>query len=1345
MNPGVWVAGGGGDGGGGSGGAGKGKGDKAGAGAGSGDEGAQGGAQNAGACGQGSGGGCPNPKHGGGGGTQAGHPIDPVTGRVYTLAVVDLALPGAFPFTVSRAYSTEHCRLDVGLGYGWNHSLGWQLLELRSKKIRIITENAQRCEINRPELDQSIKCALGTLHRTKDAYFLTPSDGITRIFEAVHAVRRTYRLSRMVDRNGNQARLFYANDTGPLETINDSVGRLLRVLRHPSGLIAAFEVRNASEGNAWTSFRTYEYDSARNLTAATDALGQTTRYAYDEAHRLIREEWPTGLQVHYRYDRSGRCFETWCTDPNENLLLAPDVPAYLADGAPAKGFMHVRVEYYGGDCNVFTSRAMRNVSGNPFGKADQISWAGHLHENKFDEVGELIGYKDGLGREWAMGNSLGAYRVVNPLGQSTLYRYNGNGDVVATQTPDGQTTEHRRDSQGNLTRLVDGLGEVASFGYDNRGCLVSAETADGARTQMEYDALCNRVQIIEPDGAARRLKYDFLGRLIQMTDAKGGVHRWTYDAMGRQTEYCSPLGARTLSYYDAMGRFAGRRNADGLWFRLHYAGLNEVVAVERSDGSCVRYAYDRELAMVQITNEQGDVHTMERDLEGRIRKERTFDGRNLVYRNDEAGRLARVDFGNNEFSDIEYDVLDRIVGRTYSDGTFHKLEYDERGRVQLFETDEVRTRYGYDLRGRCIREESELRSDADSASVLDHHYDTGMRRIRSDLWRGWQFSTPRDPCGRTTCLSIQESKAQPKNLAAFSWDATGSEMLRRFSNTAGVVSQRDADGNVTSSAVLGKASELTRPGEPVWVGAQQGAETLRLDYQWSPAGELKALADRDRGVQHFTYDGRARIAARHHPLTGETERYSLSARGDLMTIAGRSQVHGQGGRLVESAGTKLEYDDRGRLKQKTAANGTTTYEWGVRGFLNAVNQPDGSRVEFVYDGFARRLEKRVFGSAQLVRHRYRWDSENLIEELIESRPRSDQAAPFAFMERRRYAYIPESPVPVAQAVDTPSGVGTWMYLVHRDGAPIPLALVDGDGRVEQSFEHEAYGRVTEGDPMAALSRFPGHWYEPETGLHYNRWRYFDPETGTYLSPEPLGLEGGTETYSYVMGRPLSLVDPDGLKGCTVKLYDGSGKEIGSGESGSSTPLHPAVAAALPVANAREVGPGGATDASSCAEPAALSKYLKKWQDDNGGASCDPGTLQGRQNLHRALSGIGSISSKMGSTPMAACPNCSQTLSRLWALAEPPLPSPIMQPGQAASRDTTQIPGGYQNPQTGRTIPKDGKPPVVLSPSPLSQQMNSPSMKAANQAEYLKAGGTGSVAGLNPGVFDDSSGKWAPRP
>lgn len=298
---------------------------------------------------------------------------------------------------------------------------------------------------------------------------------------------------------------------------------------------------------------------------------------------------------------------------------------------------------------------------------------------------------------------------------------------------------------------------------------------------------------------------------------------------------------------------------------------------------------------------------------------------------------------------IANDDLDRVVGRIFSDDTFHKLEYDERGRIVLLETEAVRTRYTYDARGRCIREDTEFVDDPSSATAIAYLYDLGLLRI--------------------------------------------------------------------------------------------GTSAL-----------------------------------------------SLSPRGDVRSIHGRVQSHLKGGRLVRADGVSLTYDSRGRLVKKVDRTEETTYEWSVLGLLAGVKLPDSTRLEFVYDGFARRLEKRVLRQNEVVRHRYRWDADDLLEETVERRTtNTDAETPFTLVERRRYACAPGVPMPIAQAVDTEVGPGAWRYFVHRDGAPVPVALVRADGAVDEVFETEAYGRAIAGDVGTTRTRFPGHWYDQETRLHYNRW------------------------------------------------------------------------------------------------------------------------------------------------------------------------------------------------------------------------------------------------------------------
>ncbi|MCU0686546.1 MAG: DUF6531 domain-containing protein, partial [Polyangiaceae bacterium] len=396
MNPGTFVMGGGGAGGG-KGGRRGGRGGKGGGKGGDGQgEGASGGGKNAGACGPGSGGGCPNPSHGKAGGTSAGDPVDPITGRVYTIATIDLALPGPLPLVVARSYSSDRRDEDVGLGFGWSHSLAWQVHASR-RSVRVFDPLAAVTEAPLPNVGEPLDLPGGRLTRTAWGWLLA-TGGLVRVFDQAQGKR--WLLGAVVDRHGNRIALQY-DDGGRLALVVDSAGRVVRVRRAPDGRIGAFEVAHPSGHGGW-SFRSYRYDAEGDLVGAADALGHEERFAYD-AHRLMRRDEPGGLAAHFRYDQAERCVEAWCERPG-NDALDEGVPTTLAGGdRPAKGFLHVALEYSDDELysEVRNSRTVLRLEGNALDKADTIVWAGAPHRYTYDGAGRVLGYTDARQNTWA--------------------------------------------------------------------------------------------------------------------------------------------------------------------------------------------------------------------------------------------------------------------------------------------------------------------------------------------------------------------------------------------------------------------------------------------------------------------------------------------------------------------------------------------------------------------------------------------------------------------------------------------------------------------------------------------------------------------------------------------------------------------------------------------------------------------------------------------------------------------------------------------------------------------------------------------------------------------------------
>jgi RHS repeat-associated protein len=346
------------------------------------------------------------------------------------------------------------------------------------------------------------------------------------------------------------------------------------------------------------------------------------------------------------------------------------------------------------------------------------------------------------------------------------------------------------------------------------------------------------------------------------------------------------------------------------------------------------------------------------------------------------------------------------------------------------------------------------------------------------------------------------------------------------------------------------------------------------------------------------------------------------------------------------------------MTSKRAADGRSwRFDWGDDDRLQAVWLPDGRVVRFVYDPFARRLEKRVERDRAVESvTRYAWSGDAMVHEVRERASASGDPV----LEERAYAVLPEATLPLADRVRGGERDEIRYYVEAPNG--MPEALVAGDGRLLGTVGASLFGKV-EGD-RAELTpvRFPGQYADEETGLYYNRHRYYDPETGQYLSPEPTRLEGSLRTYAYAEGRPTDLVDvnalnPDSLpmQGTVIGITS-DGKELkGTGTSGYDPDwqenLHQAVKHALPKTSA--VPKKGKYDRNPalCAEPKAMSDYFNQWEKTTG-KRIDPDTEEGRKNLQQALKDIKNIEASWNGDGeiKQACPNCSQTLPRLWKLA-----------------------------------------------------------------------------------------------
>jgi RHS repeat-associated protein len=225
----------------------------------------------------------------------------------------------------------------------------------------------------------------------------------------------------------------------------------------------------------------------------------------------------------------------------------------------------------------------------------------------------------------------------------------------------------------------------------------------------------------------------------------------------------------------------------------------------------------------------------------------------------------------------------------------------------------------------------------------------------------------------------------------------------------------------------------------------------------------------------------------------------------------------KGNRLLMQGDRHYDYDAYGNLSRERRGAGqklVTEYRYDCQHRLIGVSLPGGSTATYKYDAFGRRIEKNVDGHTT----EFLWQGERLIAESAENRYRS-------------YIYEPGSFRPLAMLDGEGPRKATPFYY-QLDHLGTPQELTDYSGEIMWSARYRAYGNLAALDVSEIDNplRFQGQYFDAETGLHYNRHRYYNPGTGRFLTPDPIKLAGGLNNYLYV-SNPTGWVDPLGLQQC----------------------------------------------------------------------------------------------------------------------------------------------------------------------------------------------------------------------
>ncbi len=876
----------------------------------------------------------------------------------------------------------------------------------------------------------------------------------------------------------------------------------------------------------------YEYDTQGNLIKAIDQNGHTRTYEYNHSHQLTRYTDRTGRGQNIRYestDAKAKAIEEWADDGSFHTKLKwhprlRQVAVYDAYDVPT---------YYYFDLNGFTYRTRLADGRESWYSRDgqkritrQIDFEGRETQQEYNDQDQLV-------------------KIVQPNGGVIRFAYDEQGNLVEIKDPVGSIWKREYDKNGNLSKEINPLGHITQYKYNNNQ-LVEVIDAKGSAKKIQYNELGQMISYTDCSGKSRTWEYDEDGALTAEQTANNKVVQYFYSDKGRDKGQLQniiyPDGLKEYFEHDEEGRLLKHIDTKGLVTEYKY---NQVGLLEQridANRHSVAYQWDKQGRIQKLINQNQAEYLFEHNPYGYLIREQAFDGEEKHYSYNEKGRLFQIR-QPNILTQFGYYADGQIASKSFThlhtgQKQTEQFDYNLNSQLSRASNEVSQIDFYRNALGQLVREHQHYKIPElkPLTAVLRYEYDELGNLIKTVRPDGQTLNHLVYGSGHIYAIGLNNQE-----VVSFQRDDLHRETTRLLANGLIQTKQYNDVGLLSS--------QIIQPEQETQDYLQYQAHRY---YQYDQNYLLSQVEDSRLGKLNYQYDpiGRLITAQSLH----KAESFSFDPAGNLIdtdSVLSPAQIKNN---LIKSyKGKHYQYDAQGNVTEIIQADKNLKLTWDNQNRLIRSDN-NGLVTEYGYDVFGRRLYKKTARALTL----FGWDGDLMIWESFKSAQTN---------YTKHYIYEPDSFVPLLQAgykdfiqlIETPDyqEYKTKPYSIykdpvwnrnlgkkrtdleqitfyHCDQVGTPQTMTNTRGECVWEILHDTWGAaleitaVNQDNPFEQNNlRFQGQYYDLETELHYNRYRYYEPHSTRYVSKDPIGLFGGLSAYIYVKDSN-KWIDPLGL-------------------------------------------------------------------------------------------------------------------------------------------------------------------------------------------------------------------------